>query len=499
MMTSIEMGRSDASNLVVIKSVLLFLAAFALYFCTRSPALDEIDAVQFAMGVHSFDLWHHQPHPPGYPLFIFLGWIGTKFFHLGTESSLYSVSAFGGGLFVASWFLIIRAQFSEKFACWIATALLITPVVWMTATKAVTDMLAAGLLSTELLAAIYFLKHKKRSLIVYAALLGAAAAGTRPQLFPVAAVILAIPLKQSSSNRKTWGFAYATLTAACLVWLLPMWYTQWRLRPDLSFWNIYPELVYGQWRWRLDRPSIYIGAGDWSLHYLGKRFAAHILGWFSKGFGFIQSPRVLAIGSILTAVSVIAYIRFCRDASNWRFWRFHAPWLLLLIAIVFVTLPGDQRYYLMVLPPLLVVMLGGLLRLPKPWDLSALGVMALLLYIVVPLAIENHRVEAPAVRLVRYLQKLYPPSKRDDVLLILPTTRRSAQWYAPQFKVMDHLPTSEQDETMIRNAKVVYTEHPLFNRKDCYFIEVAEFRRSMLIYPQHRRARLYLMERRPPA
>jgi hypothetical protein len=124
----------------VTKAVLLFLAAFALYFFTHSPALDDIDAVQFAMGVRSFDLWHHQPHPPGYPLFIFFAWLGTKLFHATTESSLYCASAFGGALFIAAWFSIIRAQFSEKLAWWVATSLLITPVGWMTATKALTDM-----------------------------------------------------------------------------------------------------------------------------------------------------------------------------------------------------------------------------------------------------------------------------------------------------------------------------------------------------------------------
>jgi hypothetical protein len=395
--------------------------------------------------------------------------------------------------------LIIRAQFSETFAWWIATSLLITPVVWVTATKAVTDMLAAGLLSAELLAAIYFLEHKKRSLIICAALLGAAAAGTRPQLFPVVAVILGIPLNKSSSNAKNWCFAYSALIAGCLIWLLPTWYTQWQLRPDEPFWRVYPDLVYGQWRWRLNRPSIYIGAGDWTLHYLGVRFASHILGWFSKGFGFIQSPSVLAAGILLTTCAVIAYLRYGRDAANKQFWKFHTPWLLTHIAIIFAALPGDQRYYLMVLPPLLVVMFGGLLRLSKPWDLSAVCMPALLLYIVIPLAIENHREEAPPVRLVRYLEKLYPPSKRDEVLLILPTTRRSVQWYAPQFKLLDHLPASEQDEEMIRHAKAVYTEDPSFGQKNYYSIELVDFRRSMLIYPQHRRVRLYLVERRHSA
>ena len=494
-MNSTEMEHCDSRQRCGTKAVLLFLCAFALYFFTHTPALDEIDAVQFAMGVRSFDLWHHQPHPPGYPLFIFLGWLGTKLFHIQPESALYCASAFGGGLFIAAWFLIIRAQFSEGLAWWVATSLLITPVVWMTATKAVTDMLAAGFMSAELLAAVCFLKQKKRGVIVWAALMGAAAAGVRPQLFPVVAVILAVPLKKTSVSAKTWWFAYAVLIAGCLIWLLPMWYMQAQLRPDEPFWRVYPELAYGQWRWRLDLPSVYIGAGDWSPHYLGMRFVTHILGWFWKGFGFIQSPRVLAVGIVLTMCAIIAYFRSGNDAVDQRFWKFHGPWLLIGIAITFVALPGDQRYYLMVFPPLLVIMLRGFLRLPKPWSLSAICVPALLLYIVVPLAIENYREEAPPVRLVRYFEKLYPPSKRGNVLLILPVAYRSAQWYAPEFKILDHVPTAE-DEEMLRNAATVYSEVASFNPKDYYFIELAEFKRSMLIYPQNRHLRLYLVQRR---
>jgi len=149
----------------------------------------------------------------------------------------------------------------------------------------------------------------------------------------------------------------------------------------------------------------------------------------------------------------------------------------------------------MVFPPLLVIMLRGFLRLPKPWNLSAICVPALLLYILVPLAIENHRDEAPAVRLVRYLEKLYPPSKRGNVLLILPVVYRSAQWYAPQFKILDHVPIAE-DEEVLRNAAAVYTDDLSLKRKDFYLIHLADFRRSMLIYPQNRRVRLYLVERR---
>jgi hypothetical protein len=42
------------------KAVLLFAITFAVYFVSRSPALDEIDSVNFAMGLRHFDLWNSQ-------------------------------------------------------------------------------------------------------------------------------------------------------------------------------------------------------------------------------------------------------------------------------------------------------------------------------------------------------------------------------------------------------------------------------------------------------
>ena len=35
--------------------------------------LEDIDSLNFALGIHDFDPSKHQPHPPGYPIFIALG------------------------------------------------------------------------------------------------------------------------------------------------------------------------------------------------------------------------------------------------------------------------------------------------------------------------------------------------------------------------------------------------------------------------------------------
>ena len=75
------------------KATLIFCAALAAYYLTRSPGLDEIDSVNFTMGVREFNIWKHQPHPPGYPLFIFLGQLGVKVFGGAPEASLHFVSA----------------------------------------------------------------------------------------------------------------------------------------------------------------------------------------------------------------------------------------------------------------------------------------------------------------------------------------------------------------------------------------------------------------------
>ena len=118
-----------------IKVTLVFLFVFILYFLTRSPGLDDADSVQFAMGTEHFDLWRRRPHPPGYPLYIFLGWAGHALFGWSAELSLQLASCLGGALFVAAWFWMVRINFGEAFAWLLAATLAVTPIVWMTATR----------------------------------------------------------------------------------------------------------------------------------------------------------------------------------------------------------------------------------------------------------------------------------------------------------------------------------------------------------------------------
>jgi Dolichyl-phosphate-mannose-protein mannosyltransferase len=483
-------------SLAFIKAILIFLAAFTTYFVLRSPGLDEWDSVQFAMGVREFNLWDHQPHPPGYPLFIFCAWLAGKVFGTTPEISLHLVSALGGALFVAAWFLIIRLQFSERLAWWIAGCLAITPVVWMTATKVFTDTLAAGFLGAQIFAALLFVRRQSLASLISVALLGAATAGTRPQMFLVSAVVLFVALRRAQGGRRIALLCASVFIVGCLAWLLPMWYLQARLRPDVPAWLVYPRLAYGQWEWRLDRPHTFIGAGDWSLRYLGTRFAEHFLGWLGIGFAFIQSPFTIVTGFALSFLGLGAYLFSRRDAEDGQFWKFHAPWSLLHIAIMFTCLGGTQRYYLPIYPLLLVALIRGFMFMRVPWRWVALGFPALLVYIMVPAAIANHREQSPSIRSVRWLQQVYPPSRRKDVALLSRHVRRHVEWYAPEFQTFRKIPSIQDMPRILANKSAVYTDDsrvPLPPR--WRLVPVAIFKRSVIIHVKDHTVTLFLVAR----
>jgi hypothetical protein len=136
--------------------------------------------------------------------------------------------------------------------------------------------------------------------------------------------------------------AFALFGVACLLWLAPTWYLQWKLRPEFHWWEVYPKLVTDQWSWRLDKPIAYIGAGDWSYSYLADRFNAHILGWFTAGLGILRWRWSLALGSVIIATGIALYLQQLQQVDR-RFWKFNTPWASGHVASIFCFAPWEQR------------------------------------------------------------------------------------------------------------------------------------------------------------
>ena len=488
---------SSISRALWLKPFGIFILAFLLYSLSRSPALDEIDSVNFAMGVQHYNLWEHQPHPPGYPLYVFFGWIG----HLlgaSPEVSLHFVSALGGAMFVAIWFGIVRIQFNERLAWWVSGCLVITPAVWMTATKVLSDCPAAAFLSAQILAAICYSRGGRRNALFATSLLGAAAMGVRPQLFLVVFTVLITALWQRSD--KTWRksvLAWAMLIGASLCWLIPVWWIQARLHPDVAVGSVYPKLVYKFWAGRLHKPDMYLFAGDWSPKYLATKCVFHFLGWFGVGFGFIQSWLALVGGALVSLLGVGAYVFRPKEPQDAAFWKFHTGWAVVHIAGIFVSVTASQRYYVVIFPLLLVALFRGLLRLAPQWNKLAFAVPAVLLLSAIPSAIANHRDDPPPLRFIQYLKQLYPSEQRNRVVLVLSTrTKRHAEWYGKGFTVVSPVPPAAELPALTKDAIAVYTDDgfaPL--PTGWYRVPLNAFGRSVMIYWKVHYLELYLVDR----
>ena len=474
------------------QTLAVFAVTATLYFLGRTPALDEWDSVQFAQGVGDFNLWRHHPHPPGYPLYILAGWLGTRLLGLDVPTALQLASALGGGLFVASWFALATGAFGRRVGAACALTLGTLLITAMTATKALTDAPAAGLLALTLLLV------SRRQLAV-AGLVGAAAVGMRPQTFPTAALIVGLAAVRGNSPSRRW-IGTGTFLGGCLLFLLPTMALQ-AMTPEAGgSWLAYPTQLLNQWRWRLDQPRAFIGADTHGRSFLWYRLDHHVLGLLTHGFGFPLRSAWGWLGIAVLAGGWLLYVRSRRradtppEASPHRiFWRRHLPWAALYVAIVFCCLPGDQRYYLPIFPLLLLPALLGWASLrpgPRGWWLMWI-VPAATALATLPLVAENHREAAPPVRMLRFLQAQYPPAERPGVRLLLLDSFRHAQWYAPEFALRYPVPPTA-DAPVDPGVSPVYTD-------DSTLVAVAPerwrivttFARSDLIYRKHHEVTLY--------
>jgi hypothetical protein len=487
----------------------LFFACSTLYFVTRSPALDEWDSVQFAFGVGDFNLWRHQPHPPGYPVYIAFGWLFSHVLPLTVPTALALGSAVGGGLFVACWFLLIARRFPGPVAGVTTAALATLLITWMTATKVLTDGLEAGLLAATLLALDdAAASARPAGRLVTGALLAALAAGVRPQNTGVILLILLLAIPRWRPWPGRWSIALGVFLLGCCGWLLPMAWRQARTPEAAGDWAAYPRQLLTQWRWRLDQPKASLAASGQTGDLLIYRLEHHPLGWLTHGFGFALDSiwGWLGIGGLVLGWTFYGLkLRADRQPEEpddgATFWRRQLPWALVYVAMIFCCLPGDQRYYLPIFPLLIVPVAAGwwwALGRRSRWLICALPLVTLL--VTLPYAVQNHTEATPPVRMLRWLTARWPAQERPQVWLVLRDSRRHAEWYAPDFHIVraENFAGLPQDGGAIQTPRAIYTDDPLIaaqREPHGRWLLLKTFSRSPLIYRKHNEVSLYVLAR----
>jgi hypothetical protein len=167
---------------------LLALVFFSFHLPYLPPSLEDLDSINFALGVREFDVAQHQPHPPGYPVFIFVA-KAAKAIARTEVAALSGVSIVAASLgILAIAVLFHRLDPSAPAEWWFAAAVLAAtaPLYWFSAARPLSD--AMGLAAALAVQALALSVSVPRALAV-AAFCSGLAAGIRSQV-----VWLTVPL-----------------------------------------------------------------------------------------------------------------------------------------------------------------------------------------------------------------------------------------------------------------------------------------------------------------
>ena len=254
-------------------SVRTALAAFALLFVAAHlwflpPTLEDIDSINFALGVADFDVAKHQPHPPGYPVFIALGKASTAMLRAAGVRSpeargLAIWSVLSGAALIVFLFAFFRAlggrpspaasarrdeatgvrrgrevgsrpapaasatldEAGEWRALWATVVTACAPLFWFTALRPLSDMtgLAAAVAAQALVVSAIARRGDSRTLILGAFVAGLAV-GVRSQTLLLTAPLLglALVMPKLGLRLKDRVAAFGAAVIGALVWAIPM-------------------------------------------------------------------------------------------------------------------------------------------------------------------------------------------------------------------------------------------------------------------------------------
>jgi transmembrane protein TMEM260 (protein O-mannosyltransferase) len=199
-------------------AAVLIAATAVTRFVFRSHRLYDIDSVNFALALKRFDPSVHQPHPPGYFLYVCLGRLAGILFQ-DANASLVAISIVFSCGAVAMIYMLADDWFGRNAAVFAGLIFVFSPLAWFHGTVALTYTAEAffSALTGHLCWRIY--RGASRFIPAGAVAVGIAA-GFRPSSLLLLAPLLLFSLRNASGRRAAGGIGALALTL--LAWFLPM-------------------------------------------------------------------------------------------------------------------------------------------------------------------------------------------------------------------------------------------------------------------------------------
>ncbi len=330
---------------------LLAIAVAVTRLACRSRYLYDLDSVNFALALRRFDPATHQPHPPGYFLYVMLGRLAQRVFP-DANTALVAIGILASCGAVAGIYALAHQWFGRRAAVLAGLLFLFSPLAWFHGTVALTYIFEC-LFS----AAVGYLCWQAWS-------------GRTGWIVP-AATVLAVAA----------GFRQSSLLFLGPLWALAAWKAG--RRPALAATGAL-GLTLAAWVVPMGRASGGLGAYFVSLYDLWSRVPGQrtvLASTLAMGLalGVARAATIAAIFGLCCGAAWLLPLTSRGSPLPRQQKVFLAVWLA--PALLFFTL-GYLKFinsgYLLVASPPLFVWLGGRLATwyDRPWKTAVLGLAA---------------------------------------------------------------------------------------------------------------------------
>lgn len=198
--------------------LILLLAVTASRWAFRSHALYQMDSINYALGMQHFAPALHQPHPPGYYLYVKLGQLVQQALP-NPNDALVAISILASGLTAALIYQLAHAWFGRTAARWAGMLFVFSPMAWFHGTVALVYIVEAAM--AALIGYLCWLAWRGRhTMVIPAAAVFGLAAGIRQSTALFLAPLLLISLWRAGGRNALLAIGAGTL--AVVAWLLPM-------------------------------------------------------------------------------------------------------------------------------------------------------------------------------------------------------------------------------------------------------------------------------------
>lgn len=473
MLFNSEKLRSLSGNYFII---LLVVISFGLRLYLRSNYLDDYDSVQFIMGLKDYSIVNHQPHPPGYPVYIFLGRITDLFFNDGLESFTF-MSALFGSLALIPTYLLAKDLFGLRVGILSSIILSLAPAEMLFSVVVMSDIVSMFFIA----ATVYLLYsglNSSKCLYLGSFILGVTMGVRQTDILLIFIFIIILFYKKSQKEFLT---SLILLSLGVTLWLVPV-------IVDTGVSNfIYAQSTQGKAASDMGTLNSLGGLNLSSLIVTVKALISLLkIGWSNSIIPF----SLIAIGALIYRIKDSKKLL----TEKWQVillgWMI--PYFLLFIFVTYLEFP---RYLLPIFPPMAIIFGYSSIRLIDKINIKCIKeVLAIIIILIIISmaaysisgAYELHKSVPAPVSAANLIKESYNP---DATIILAYESFRHFQYYLPEFLV-EFEPSSKPREIigyLAENKTIIIEAAPLLNN----IYKSYTFYRDPKIYSKHTRVVLY--------